>query len=192
MSNSTDTLEKTVFSTEEWNDFLKNEVYCHYLYHFTTLRNAINILKDKMIQAELPKTENIGLGVFFTVDSPSETDDVLIKHNCIYFTGRGASMTSAYTQNVECAFAIAEDSVFLTKITATKEFGDYNDQGIWKYPNNIDLNSIKFKVIVRKNRDMFDTMCRSNGIKYTNDIYSSSSSISINLPSSYQLEYFYD
>jgi cbb3-type cytochrome oxidase subunit 3 len=120
-----------IIDLNDWND---NKSY---FYHYTSLNNARLILEDRTLIAFLPKIQHFGKGIYFTVLKPSSSEEQLIKNNYIYFT-------KTYLSNIQCAFAFRKNDLLLTKIT------DRFNRDIWKYGNDIDLNRINFKIVIRK------------------------------------------
>lgn len=120
-----------IVDLNDWND--NNS----YFYHYTSLHNARLILADRKLIAFLPKIQHFGKGIYFTVLKPSTNEEQLIKNNYIYYA-------KTYLSNIQCAFAFKKNDLLLTKIT------DRFNRDIWKYGNDIDLNRINFKIVIRK------------------------------------------
>ena len=107
-----------------------------YYYHYTSLLNARQILKDRKIKANIPKVKYFGKGIFFTVLKPNSPDEHIIKNNYIYYS-------KAYLSNVQCAFAFLRNDLIL------KKKYDKFSRDIWRHDGDINLNHIKFKVVIR-------------------------------------------
>ena len=120
----------TVYSSN-WHDSSNS-----YYYHYTSLLNARQILKDRKIKASIPKVKYFGKGIFFTVLKPNSPDEHIIKNNYIYYS-------KAYLSNVQCAFAFLRNDLILKKMY------DKFSRDIWRHDGDINLNHIKFKVVIR-------------------------------------------
>jgi hypothetical protein len=107
-----------------------------YYYHYTSLNNAKQILRDRKIIAILPKVKHFGEGVYFTILKPDSTDRNLIENNYIYFS-------DTYLNKIQCAFAFHKNDLFLKKIN------DKFNRDVWKHADDIDLNQMDYKIIMR-------------------------------------------
>jgi hypothetical protein len=132
--------QRRLFSNEEWNNYGDNHSY---YYHYTSIANAINILKFKKIVALTPKRFNYGAGIFFTIHSPNLDDKSLIVNNYVHYVQR-------YIEKVECAFAIPRENIYAIKIN--------NRQGrdVWQHKFDIDLTRTTYKLIARRNKFILD------------------------------------
>ena len=133
-----------VFSVNEWHDYSSE-----YIYHYTTIHNAKEILRDKVINANWPKRHNYGKGVFFTILPPNRNDRDLIVNNYIYLSHK-------YFSNVECAFAFKKSDLNLKRINA--DCG----RDVWCFNGDINLVGIQFRLVVRKNKHTFDSYLVTN------------------------------
>jgi len=132
--------QRRLFSIEEWNNYGDNNSY---FYHYTSIANAINILKYKKIVALTPKRFNYGPGIFFTINCPNLDDKSLIENNYVHYVPK-------YIEKVECAFAIPIENIYAVKIN--------NRQGrdVWQHKNHIDLTRTTYKLIARRNKFILD------------------------------------
>ena len=133
----TNLLKIDIVKLSDWND---SDSF--YYYHYTSLNNARQILRDRKLKANIPKVKHFGKGIFFTVLEPSSTDEQLIKNNYIYYS-------KAYLSNVECAFAFHENDLFLKKLR------DKFSRDVWKCNDDIDLSQVNCKIIIRKTNYRF-------------------------------------
>ena len=131
---------RVLFSTNEWISYGN---YGSYFYHYTSISNAISILRDRRIFAHTPKRAQYGVGVFFTIYSPDFEDELLIKNNYIYYSDE-------YSEKVECAFAIRREHVNVFKV------GNRDGRDVWQHGRDIDLTRISYKLISRRNKYIFD------------------------------------
>ena len=142
-ATSQDLISKTkkfkidIVELSNWND--SDSVY---YYHYTSLNNARQILRDRKIKANIPKVKHFGRGIFFTVLEPNSADEHIIKNNYIYYS-------KAYVGNIQCAFAFHKNDMYLRKVY------DKFNRDVWKREDDIDLNRNDFKIIVRQTNYRF-------------------------------------
>ena len=120
-----------VIDSSDWNDF-KND----YFYHYTSLHCATQILQSRRIIACKPKVKRFGKNVYFTKCKPDSNDYQIVTNNYIHFS-------MAYLSNIQCAFAFHKNHLILNKVY------DKFARDIWRHADDIDLNRIEFKVIIR-------------------------------------------
>ena len=142
----------SVIPVNEWTQHSNS--YDSYYYHYTSIKNAVSILRDKTIHARMPKVVHLGQGVFFTIHSPVNEDSFLIENNYIYYTGKH----SKYLGNVECAFAISRRDISLKKVN------NRDGRDVWKKTGDIDLKSTNFKLVSRKDKHLLDNYLKKYDI----------------------------
>ena len=120
-----------VIDSSDWNDF-KND----YFYHYTSLHCATQILQTRRIIANKPKVKRFGKNVYFTKCKPASNDYQIVTNNYIHYS-------MAYLSNIQCAFAFHKNHLILNKVY------DKFARDIWRHAEDIDLNRIDFKVIIR-------------------------------------------
>jgi hypothetical protein len=118
-------------ASSDWNDFNND-----YFYHYTSLNCAIQILQIRRLIASKPKVKRFGKNVYFTKCKPDSNDYQIVTNNYIYYS-------MAYLSNIQCAFAFHKNHLILNKVY------DKFARDIWRHADDIDLNRIDFKVIIR-------------------------------------------
>ena len=121
-----------VIDSSDWNDFNND-----YFYHYTSLHCARQILQSRRIIASMPKVKRFGKNVYLTKCKPESHDYQIVTNNYIHYS-------MAYLNNIQCAFAIHRYHLRLNKVY------DKFDRDIWSHADDIDLNRIDFKVIIRQ------------------------------------------
>lgn len=111
--------------------------YPTYLYHYTSIDNAREIVRDKVLRSFQPKVQIFPVGVYFTALSPHFNYLTIIINNYIHYS-------KSYVEKVECAIAIDMRELKFEKIL-DKKYG----RDVWRYPNDINLESVKFKIVLR-------------------------------------------
>jgi hypothetical protein len=133
-----------IYSINEWND--QNSSY---YYHYTSIRNAKLIIRDKALIAKMPKRDQYGKGVFFTKLKPSFSDYDLICNNYIHYSNK-------FFTKVECAFAFSKNEIDLMHLNVDR------GRDVWCCGNDINLNNYEFKLIARKNKKDFENHLNLN------------------------------
>lgn len=121
-----------IIDSVDWCDY--NNAY---IYHYTSIQSARQILKDRKIIAKVAKLQSYGKNVYFTKCDPNLNDYDLITNNYIYYSKK-------YLPNIQCAFALKINCLKLKRIP------DKNGRDIWRHRDDIDLNSLDFRVIIRQ------------------------------------------
>jgi len=114
----------------------------NYLYHYTTIKNARNIINSRIIHAFIPKISDFGKGVFLTPISPKKSDDEI---NQDLFNG---SQNPDLLAKLQCCFAFScqdlshlEDLVDVDRLSWKR--------CVLKSSENIDLNEVNYAFILR-------------------------------------------
>ena len=110
-----------------------------YFYHYTSIQNAQNILRQKLIHVSKARLKKFGRGVFMTVLKPSESTAELLSNNY-----RG---NAKFTRKTECAFAIPKRA-----LNPTKLYDPCRD--VWRNDTPIDLTSTDYCLILRGHSEL--------------------------------------
>ena len=94
--------------------------YPTHLYHYTSIDNAREIVRDKVLRAFKPKVQIFPVGVYFTALSPLLNNRAIIMNNYIHYS-------KSYVKKVKCAIAIDMRELKFEKIldkNTTEMYGD--------------------------------------------------------------------
>ena len=124
-----------IVAVHDWHD--QNEAY---IYHYTNIPNAINILEEKVLRISQARIHKFGTGVFMTKFNPKKSDNELIVNN---YRGNWK-----YAAKLHCAFA------FDSELLKANKFIDnwYIGRDLWRYDYDICLDYKEFTLILRKKR----------------------------------------
>ena len=127
-----------IVAVYDWND--QND---DYIYHYTNISNALNILNEKVLRTTQARIPRFGRGVFMTKCPPNLSDNELIQNN--YQGNR------KYVSKVKCAFAFERAYLNAHQLLV------YNDSNrdLWRYDYDIYLYNKEFTLILRKKKDFY-------------------------------------
>jgi hypothetical protein len=123
-----------VLDFKEWKRYYNPR---HYLFHYTSTRNAMSILEDMRINLTNARIPQFGTGVFLTKRPPQTNNEQLIYH--IY---RG---NWRLEERLDCAFAIDTRNIDAIRIYDSQ----YPDRNVWKCDDEIDLFEHDFHLVIR-------------------------------------------
>ena len=126
---------KYLVNSQEWPHVKPN---INYIYHYTSIECAIEILRFKIILSTNSRIYRYGSGVFATKMGPQESTNVLLYNNY-----RG---NPKYLNKIQCAFALPTSALNVVPIFDSQ---DFYPRDIWRINQDVRLDLIEFFLVLR-------------------------------------------
>jgi hypothetical protein len=109
-----------------------------FIYHYTSNASAQSILRENKIRTTAARVRRFGTGVFMTVMSPTESDNVLLENN---YQGN----PQLHMSKLEVAFAVRKTAIDAKRIIDPRD----SARDLWRHDYEIDLRNVDYFMINR-------------------------------------------